>query len=103
MQLNASLFSLNASCGFVLKPPPRPLPNVPLPGERLPSWPPEALDPPSRLRLVVLSGEKERVWAVSCARPSRLPFHSPAGRAIALVATRGTRPTLATAAGGAFR
>jgi hypothetical protein len=28
-----------------------------LPGERFPTWPPEALVPPSRLRLVVLSGE----------------------------------------------
>jgi len=57
MQLNASLFSLNGSCGYVLKPPHRQLPSVPLPAERLPAWPPELLEPPTRLRLVVLSAQ----------------------------------------------
>jgi len=57
MQLNASLFSLNAACGYVLKPDVRHPPPVPLPGQQLPSWPPENLEPPTRLRLVVLSGQ----------------------------------------------
>ena len=58
MQLNASLFSLNAACGYVLKPDVRHPPPVPLPGQQLPSWPPENLEPPTRLRLVVLSGAR---------------------------------------------
>lgn len=82
MQLNASLFSLNAACGYVLKPPPRPLPNVPLPGERLPLWPPEALDPPSRLRLVVLSGEKAPLAGQLLPAPPRKSEHVVAGRCV---------------------
>jgi hypothetical protein len=57
MQLNAALFSLNGGCGYVLKPKLRPMPPMPLPSERLPAWPPELLEPPTRLRLVVLSAQ----------------------------------------------